>query len=328
MRPLIAIRPLLLLLLLALYHGCAPTPSAPPPPDALSDATGHPFALPATAPQRLVSLSPATTLLLAELALMPHLVATNPYDDQYLPEFAPLLASLPRMGDMSSVQGEALLALRPDLILLTTTTEKGPLSQMRALGLPVFAIRLQDFDDILQALDTLGQLTHTQTLAQARAQALAQRRERVLEKTQALPAEQRPSALFFYDLDTLSTAGAGTFYQALLHEAGGLNAAASLHTPWPTLTTEWLLRTQPTHLFVNSPHSGPALEEERALLLTRLRADTRWQHLKAIRNGQLHLIGNNALLLPGPRLFDALETTAQILHPELFAPPAEATTSR
>ena len=43
-----------------------------------------------------------------------------------------------------------------------------------------------------------------------------------------------------------------------------------------------------------------------------------WDAIAAVESGKILVFDDNLISRPGPRLVDALETLARLLHPELF----------
>jgi iron complex transport system substrate-binding protein len=119
----------------------------------------------------------------------------------------------------------------------------------------------------------------------------------------------------YYEVDGMDptapwTIGTGTFQDVLIHLAGGENVAADLEG-YVTLSLEELVARDPqVMVFSQGPYVTTTAEsvEERA----------GWGEISAIAKGEIYGIDANWIDRPGPRLVDALEAMAEILHPERF----------
>jgi iron complex transport system substrate-binding protein len=119
----------------------------------------------------------------------------------------------------------------------------------------------------------------------------------------------------FYELDSTDpnapyTAGPGTFIDTLIGMAGGQNVGSVLESQYGQLSTEELLVQNPDLILLGDAAYGVTVESvgERA----------GWEDLDAVKNGRVHPFDDNLISRPGPRLVDALEELARMIHPELF----------
>src|SRR5690606_22554892 len=89
-------------------------------------------------PQRLVSLAPNLTELVFALGLGERLVGVGDYD--VLPPGAP---ELPRLGGLLDPNLEALIGLRPDLVLLLPSQQEVA-DQMQRVGVASLVVAAED----------------------------------------------------------------------------------------------------------------------------------------------------------------------------------------
>ena len=247
-------------------------------------------------PRRVVSLAPSltdTVLALGEGAL---LVGVTRYDD------APEVRSLPRVGGFLDPSPEAVLALRPDLVLWLTDGGAFPaVKRIAELGVPVRAIPVVTVADVFACARLTGEALGTPAAGERLARSLE---EAVSSAAARARSRQRVRVLMVIGRDPLVVAGPGSYPDALLAIAGGVNVAEG--RPWPVYSLEKAAAANPD-LVVDAAVLEPADG------MARLSA------IPAVRAGRVARLPNDDALRPGPRLPAALEDLLRALHPE--APP-------
>jgi len=115
-------------------------------------------------------------------------------------------------------------------------------------------------------------------------------------------------------LKDILTAGGGSFLDDLLVIAGGENVFASSGSLWPTAALEAVVASEPEVIIDIQPNETI---DDKAIE----RAVAEWGDLgdgvPAVRDRRIHVMGEDWLLLPGPRVVDTARTLAQCLHPEV-----------
>ena len=113
--------------------------------------------------RRIVSLAPHTTELLYEIGAGDTVVGAEPYSDY--PDAA---KTIPRVGGLSGIDVEAIVALKPDLVIAWLSgTSKAQIELLVRLKIPVFRSEPHDFDDVTSTLTRFGALTGHDAQAQA-----------------------------------------------------------------------------------------------------------------------------------------------------------------
>jgi iron complex transport system substrate-binding protein len=232
---------------------------------------------------RIVSLAPSITEDLFAIGAGPQVVAVDAYSNR------PAAARrLPRIGSLREVNGEAILALHPDLVV-GITYQAPALTGLARAGVRVEALEVENLAEELAAIERLGALTgHVREATTLRAsidrelRALAQRAAHLPERSAFVVVGQEP----------LYSAGPGSFIDDLLKLAHLHNVAADTKTPWPAYSAERLVAEQPDIIVVPRP-SAP------------LRGAP-WEALRAVRAGRIVAIAEDTLLHPGPGVADAL----------------------
>jgi cobalamin transport system substrate-binding protein len=250
---------------------------------------------PSPSVRRIVSLAPSSTEIVYALGASARLVGVDQFSD-----FPPAARSLPRVGSDLSPSVERILALKPDLVLLSTSANTRELAaDLRRLGVRVIVSSGDDLSEVFDAIVQIGSaldLDGRGLIAQLRA-----RRDAVEKRVAGLP---RPRTLVVVWTDPLSIAGGKSFVDGAIGSAGGDDVAADSAQPYPQYSVERLLARAPEVIVVGShgdtPPLGPLLAHP---------------SLPAVRDHRVYRIDQDLLFRPGPRLVDGIETLSRILHP-------------
>ena len=133
----------------------------------------------------------------------------------------------------------------------------------------------------------------------------------VRSKTSAAATKPR----VYHEIDAsdpakIFTVGPGSYINDLIEIAGGQNIAARATSAYPQLSAEEILRSDP-EIIVLAAADYSAKPEQVA-------ARTGWAVISAVRNKRIVTIAPNLINRPGPRIGEAAEAYAKLVHPELF----------
>ncbi|CAM5213724.1 Vitamin B12-binding protein [Castellaniella defragrans] len=243
---------------------------------------------------RVITLSPSATELIYAAGAGADLVGTDRYST-----YPPAARSLPRVGDAMQVNDEAILALRPTLVVgWQPSGDTAALATLLAgLHIPLVYANPRNLDDIPKLIRDLGKRLGTSGAANAAAHRLEQR-------IAALQAPAGPPRTVFIEVsaDPLYTLGGDPLINDLLARCGGRNPYAGSRIAAPQVSVESVLRLDPD-VVIMSPHGGDTLSVRR----------TWWARhgLRAARDGRFYAIDPDWLHRPGPRLIDAAEAVCR-----------------
>jgi len=259
-------------------------------------------------PQAIVSLSPSMIEILFAIGAGEQVVGRD--DLSLYPESALEIESIGSLWE--GVPTEAILALEPDLIVAAQIISEENVQVLLDLGLPVYwQANPSDFNGLYENLLELAEITghteETQTL-------VADLQARVSVVDGAI-AGAKDAPIVFYELVATDpsnpwTTGSGTFIDYIITLAGGVNAAAALEGDYAQISAEELIAVNPEIIMLADALYGVAPES--------VAGRPGWDVIIAVQNGAIYPIDPNMMSVPGPRLVDALEETAEIVHPELF----------
>jgi iron complex transport system substrate-binding protein len=273
------------LLLLALLWGAAWTPA--PAQDV---------------PRRIVSLAPSVTEVLFEAGAGPRVVGVTSYC-----RFPREVLALPKIGGYLTPSYEALVALQPDLVV--TLAEHADVEpRIRALGIPILRLDHRSLAGIVRSIAQVGERCGVAASAKPAADTLHQ----TLAGARRVATGARPRVLICFgraeDFRRLTTAAPGTIHDDLITQAGGVNVLTSRAVAYPTLSAEGVMRLNPDVIIEFSSGGTDASALRRQW--------SRFDSLRAVRNGRVYVFTGEFLSVPGPRFARFAETIARSIGGE------------
>jgi len=264
-------------------------------------------------PQRIVSLAPSNTELLFALGLGEKVVGVTE-----VCTYPEAVLEIEKVADYNSISVEKIVAAKPDLVLAARGNNMEGVESLRKLGIKVFGLDIQSIDQLLRAIERLGQLCGAEPQAARLKKELEGRVQKVTATVASL--EERPRVMWGYWGDPVYTAGARTMIDDVFHLAGGINVGRQAKGAWPQVGLEAIVSWAPEVIITTyHPHAGDPVELGKDI--ERLQQTDGWKSLPAVRQGRVYFVDPDLLLRPGPRLIDALEQVAACLHPEALAAP-------
>jgi iron complex transport system substrate-binding protein len=259
-------------------------------------------------PQAIVSLSPSTTEILFAVGAGDQVIGRDEFS--LYPEAALEVENIGSLWE--SVPTEAILALEPDLVIAAQIVSEENIQVLQDLGLTVYwQADPADFDGLYENILTVAAITGHTEKAEALVADLQSRVDAVVDTV--ADAADAPSV--FYELDATDpanpwTTGSGTFIDYIITMAGGVNAAAALEGDYAQISAEELIAVNPEVILLADALYGITPES--------VAGRPGWDVIIAVQTGSIYPIDPNIMSVPGPRLVDALEETARLLHPALF----------
>ena len=294
---------ILLSLLLSVVAGCQPQFQ----PGTFTDDLGRVVSIDSI-PQRIISLAPSNTEILFALGLGDRVVGVTEFCDY--PEAA---KAKPKIGGFTTVDMESVVALEPDLILAGNIHQDETIPKLESLGLTVFALAPQTVDGVLENITLVGEITGSSQEAAQLVASLEARIKAITDQTDSLSESQRPGVFYILWHDPLMTVGSEARIHELIVKAGGINIAQDLTGDYPTISLEAVILANPQVIIAGSGHGTGEDSTFQFAKTEPILEDT-----DARRHGRVYEIDADLPSRPGPRIVDALEELARLIHPEIF----------
>ena len=278
----------------ALVAACTPAERAPA--NVAIDDFGDTIVVATTPPRRIVSLQPATTEMLFAIGAGSRLVGRTTWD--LWPDSAKLV---PNLGDGIRPNIEAILAARPDLVVLYASSDnRNAARALRSAKIATLAIKVDRIADFQRVIRLLGAAVGDS----ARAADVEDTVMKSLERARAATAGRSRPTVFWHMWDNpLLTIGRGSYLSELVEIAGGRNVYDSLPEPSPQIAFEDLAKRDPD-IILAAPQG-----------VARIVKDPAWKRMKAVRTGRVLEVDTALVFRPSVRLGEAALSLARQIHP-------------
>jgi iron complex transport system substrate-binding protein len=256
-------------------------------------------------PERIVCLVPAVTEMLFAIGAGPQVVAVSSFDT-----YPPEVAKLPRVGALVDPDLERILSLRPDLVVVYGTQVELR-QQFERAGVPQFVYTHARLADVMTTIRELG----ARVGRAGQAHDVATNIEAAIEDIRSRVADRkRPRTLLVIGrepgtLRGIIASGGYGFLHEMLEIAGGENVFADVTRESVQATSELVLARRPDVILEirGSPVSDERARAERA-------AWSALSSVPAVRTGRIHIIGDQRVVVPGPRIAEGTALLAQALN--------------
>ncbi|MDM0103851.1 helical backbone metal receptor [Variovorax sp. J22R24] len=245
-------------------------------------------------PQRIVTLLPSLTEFVCTMGACDRLVGVDRYSN-----WPDSVRGLPQVGGGIDPNVEAIVALKPDVVLLAKSSRVT--ERLETLGLKVLVLEPKSHADVRRVLDVIGQVLGTSDAQRAWSAIDAS----VSAAAQSLPAGVKSTRVYFEINSTPYAAGEVSFIGETLARLGVRNIVPASLGPFPKLNPEFVVRANPDLIMVGE-RSAQGMEQRPG-----------WAGIKAVREGRIcrfTAAESDVLVRPGPRMGEAARLMAHCLQ--------------
>jgi len=264
-------------------------------PITVTDDRGRTVVLTA-APQRVVSILPSLTETVCALQQCHRLVGIDRYSN-----WPAAIRSLPRVGGGIDPNVEAIVALRPDVVLAAVSSRGS--ERLEALGLKVVALEPKTHADTRRVIDTVARVLGLP--AEDADRLWRDIDAAVSAAAQSLPPHVRRTKVYFEVNRAPYAAGASSFIGETLARLGAQNIVPAELGPFPKLNPEFVVRANPDVIMVGA-RNAPGMTERPG-----------WERIRAVRERRVCIFSNDdadTIIRPGPRLGEGARLLADCLR--------------
>lgn len=248
-------------------------------------------------PKRIIAMLPSHTETLMAIGAGDKLVAIDRYSNY--PKAA--TDRLPKVGSAFQPDIEAIVALKPDLVLADESSSSRLTEKLAAAGLTAYGGTAQTYNEVFDKMAVLGKLTNRE----AGATRLITKTRSELNELQRSVAKL-PTVSVYYEVDPSPySVGPNSFIGTLISKAGGKTIIPAALGDFPKIDPELIVKANPQVVVGVTPEDAAKRPG--------------WGALRAVRTGRVYKPSaeeRDALSRPGPRLPAALRTLIRALHPE------------
>jgi iron complex transport system substrate-binding protein len=246
----------------------------------LVDDAGDTLRLPAPA-RRVVSLIPATTELLFAIGADSAVVGRTRYCD-----YPAAAKAVPDLGDGIKPSIEAVVARRPDLVILYNSGQNAAVAgRLRELGIAAIRLNTDTLNDVGRVTEMLGRLTGHQRGADSVTAVF----DTALASATRPPRGNRPKVLLLVWEQPPMTVGRGSFLSELVERAGGENLFADVTASSGVVSIEAVAARNPDLILTTT--EGPSAFASRP----------EWQVVPAVREHRFLQVSGSEFSRPSPR---------------------------
>lgn len=266
-------------------------------PITVADDTGRQITL-AQPAQRIVALAPHVVETLFAAGAGNKIVGAVAYSD-----YPPEAKSIPQIGGYSSFDLEALVALKPDLVIgWETGNSPATIAKIQTLGIPVYLSQPNEVSQVAIEIQKFGQLAGTEKVSQPAADKFKQRLTK-LQKTYA----NASTVTVFYQISEspLMTIGGNQIITNAINICGGKNIFDSLVPMASVISVESVLAADPEAIVA----SGMTQTKPKTLDQWK-----RWPKLNATQRGNFFFIDPDLMSRNGPRILDGTQILCEAIQ--------------
>jgi len=248
-------------------------------------------------PKRIITLGPSATEITFSLVDSKRIIAVSTFSN-----YPPETAGKEKVGDIY-LNYEKIVALKPDLVVAETTLYPENASKLRNLGIPVFAVRSDTYNNFIRSTLLTGKAVGSEKKSLKLINKMKKNMEIIAQRIRKVPHRDKPRVFIEIWDKPLMTAGSGTFINYTIENAGGVNIAGDL-TGYPLLSKETLILRNPDVIILTTSTRRDFLKQRH------------WKNINAVKTGRVYRINPDIMVRPTPRLFEACRKLYKWFYPD------------
>lgn len=252
-----------------------------------------------TVPNRIVSLSPASTEILFSVNAGSKVVAVSQYTD-----YPPEAKKLPVVGsfDGQGLSIEAILSYSPDFVYLTSGMHDFLIPSLEKYKIKYYVSNCKSVEGIINEISEIAKITGNENSG----------KKIVSDINQFL--SMNSSNKSFHEIKTVywevwnspyMTAGESSFINDLISKSGGKNLFSDLQEAYPTVSEESIIKRNPDVILIPAS-SGITVES--------VKHRKGWSKISAVQKNQIYIIDDNIYTRAGPRIIQVITDLSNILY--------------
>jgi len=251
-------------------------------------------------PDRIISLAPNITEILFALGLGESIVGVTNFCDY--PQEA---TKKPKVGGMTNPSLEAVVSLRPDIVIMTTDgNQKEFEEKVRSLKIKTYVFKARRISELPQGIRDLGRALEAQDEADMLAREIEHSMNVFKERGHKSPGSNN-KVLFIIWPEPLIVAGPGTAIDDIITLLQADNSASQATVAYPKYSIEEIIRQKPDYIVIGKGHEN--VKEISEGLLRKV------ARVPAVKNGSVCFVSDTLYRL-GPRIVKGIEEIARCIR--------------
>lgn len=252
-----------------------------------------------SAPERIVTLSPAATEIVCAAGAFNRLAARSDFCD-----FPPEVKTLPSAGgfDGKTISLETVLSFSPDFVYMTKGIHDHLVPLLQAQGIRTYLSDADSVQSVLDEISYIGKITGNEKTAQSVCNGILCD----IEKIKLSCTGKRPSVYWEVWSQPYMSAGGKSFINELISIAGGENIFSAVEQSYPVVSEEAVIMANPEIIFISDAQKDGVLA---------VKSRSGWKEIDAVKNNRIYSLNADVVSRPGPRIAQA----TSLLHEKIYS---------
>jgi iron complex transport system substrate-binding protein len=227
-------------------------------------------------------------------------------------DYPPEARSKPKVGGFWQPSIEAVIAAKPDLTITLGFSQQISLARrLERIGYSNLTVNIEKISGLFGAIERIGKATDTGPQAEELVRTIGEK----LESLSALvSAEEKVKVLWVVQREPLRVAGRDTFVNEMIELAGGENAIGPTVQKYPPIGAEYVYACG-ADVIIEPAMTSKDIDGQKSAAI---KYWSRFKTVEPVKNGRIYVIDGDVVSRLGPRLYEAVETIAICLRPQLF----------
>lgn len=250
-------------------------------------------------PQRIVSLSPASTEILFAVGAENQIVAVSDFSD-----YPPQAQNLPKVGgfDGKTLSLEKILSFNPDFVYLTNVMHNHLIPHFESLNIDYYLSDANSFEQVKNEILQIAKITGHPSNGENLVKEIDSAINKINSQNQLL---QKPTVYWEVWNSPFMSVGNSSFINDLINTAGGINIFQEIAQAYPTVSEETIVAKNP-QIIIIPQNSGITVES--------VKNRKGWSQIDAVKNDKIFIVDDNLLTRSGARIGESAEYLANLFR--------------
>ena len=250
-------------------------------------------------PQRIVSLSPASTEILFAVGAENQIVAVSDFSD-----YPPQAQNLPKVGgfDGKTLSLEKILSFNPDFVYLTNVMHNHLIPHFESLNIDYYLSDANSFEQVKNEILQIAKITGHTSTGENLVKEIDSAINKINSQNQLL---QKPTVYWEVWNSPFMSVGNSSFINDLINTAGGINIFQEIAQAYPTVSEETIVAKNP-QIIIIPQNSGITVDS--------VKNRKGWSQIDAVKNDKIFIVDDNLLTRSGARIGESAEYLANLFR--------------